>query len=66
VEILSLCVSVLALIIASAAYYRSCGKQDLGAKERALDEKIQRLSALAQRATDGVVAAVRAGYEWRN
>jgi hypothetical protein len=31
-NILSLCISVLALIIASAAFYRSSGKQDLAAK----------------------------------
>src|SRR5438093_40579 len=62
-EILALCISVLSLILASVAYYRSGGRQDIRLLERGLNEKTERLSAMAQRATDSVAASVRAGYE---
>ena len=62
-EILALCISVLSLILVSVAYYRSGGQQDIRLLERGLNEKIERLSAMAQRATDSVAASVRAGYE---
>ncbi len=62
-EILALCISVLSLILVSVAYYRSGGQQDIRLLERGLNEKIERFSAMAQRATDSVAASVRAGYE---
>ena len=62
-EILSLFIAILALLIASAAYYRSGGKKPIRALERALNEKIERLSAVTQRAADSTAASVRAAYE---
>jgi hypothetical protein len=62
-EILSLSIAVLALIIALAAYYRSGNNKTIHALERALNEKIDRLGVMAQRAAGNVAASVRAGYE---
>jgi DNA anti-recombination protein RmuC len=62
-ESLSLFIAVLALIVASAAYYRSGSKKPIRALERAMDEKIQRLSAMTQRVADNVAATVKAAYE---
>lgn len=62
-EILSLLIAVLALMIASAAYYRSGSKKRIHSLECGLNEKIERLGAKTQRAADGVAAMVRAGYQ---
>lgn len=62
-ESVSLFIAVLALVIASAAYYRSDSKKPIRALERAIDEKIQRISAMTQRAADNVAATVKAAYE---
>jgi hypothetical protein len=62
-ESLSLFIAVLALIVASAAYYRSGSKKPMRALERALDEKIERLRAMTQRVGDSIAASVRAGYQ---
>jgi len=62
-ESVSLFIAVLALIIASAAYYRSGSKKPIRVLERAIDEKIQRLSAMTQRVADNVAATVKAAYE---
>ena len=59
-EILSLSIAVLALIIALAAYYRTGNNKTIHALERALDEKIDRLGAMAERAA-GSMAAVASG-----
>jgi hypothetical protein len=58
-EIVVLCIVVLTLILSCAAYYRSGRKQDLGALEQALNQKIERLGSVTKRAAD----SVRAGYE---
>jgi len=62
-ESLSLFIAVLALIVASAAYYRSGSKKPIRALERALDEKIERLRAMTQRVGDSIAASVRASYQ---
>jgi hypothetical protein len=62
-EIVVLCIVVLTLILSCAAYYRSGRKQDLGALEQALNQKIERLGSVTKRAADSVAASVRAGYE---
>jgi len=62
-ESVSLFIAVLALVIASAAYYRSGSKKPIRALERAIDEKIQRLSTMTQRVADNVAATVKAAYE---
>jgi len=62
-EILALCISVLSLIVSFAAYYRSGGQRDVRALERTINEKIERLNTMAQRAADNVAARLKAGYE---
>jgi hypothetical protein len=62
-EILTLCISILSLIIGSVAYYRSGGKQDMRALEQTLTNRIEELGATVRRASDSVAATVRAGYE---
>ena len=62
-DILSLTIAVLALIIASAAYYRSGGNNRIRGLERALNEKIERLSAKTLRAADSPTASVKPGYQ---
>ncbi|TMA88538.1 MAG: hypothetical protein E6J74_27155, partial [Deltaproteobacteria bacterium] len=61
-EILALCISVLSLIVSFAAYYRSGGQRDVRALERTINEKIERLNTMAQRAADNVAARLKAGY----
>ncbi len=61
--ILALCISIVSLIIASVAYLRSGGRQDIRAAEQALSKKIEELGSLVRRTGDSLVASVRAGYE---
>ena len=62
-DILALCISVLSLIISCVAYYRSGGKQEISAHEQTLNQKIERLTVMAQRTADNVAARLKAGYE---
>ncbi len=62
-DMLALAVAVLSLIISVAAYWRSGTKQNIDAIERALNQKLARVSALAQHASDEVTAKIKAGYE---
>jgi hypothetical protein len=61
-ENFTLVIAVLALILALVAYYRSSGTRRLRALEKALNGKIELLTAVAKRATDSLAAGVRAGY----
>jgi hypothetical protein len=62
-EIVALVIAVVSLIVAVTAYYRSGDKQDIGAVEQRLDDKIDRLGIVAQNAAASVEANIRAGYE---
>ena len=62
-EILALLISILALILGSIAYFRSGGKQDISAMERALSERIEALKSLIHQTGDSLVAGVKAGYQ---
>jgi hypothetical protein len=62
-DVLALAVAALSLIISMAAYFRSGAKQPMGAAERALNQKLERIGALAQHAADEIAANIRAGYQ---
>jgi hypothetical protein len=62
-EILALAIAVLALMLSLAVYCRSREPRAGRAVETELDEKIQRVSAMAQRITDAIAGRVRAAYE---
>jgi uncharacterized phage infection (PIP) family protein YhgE len=62
-DMLALAVAVLSLIISVAAYCRSGAKQNISAIERALNQKLEQISAIAQRAADEVTANIKAGYQ---
>jgi len=62
-EILTLGISILALIIGMRAYYRCRHRQVSAALTTAFDQKLARVDALAQHAATGVTAQTKAGYE---
>jgi hypothetical protein len=62
VEYLALCVSILSLTVSSVAYFRSGGARDIRALEQRLNEKVERLNAIAHRVSDSVAGRLRAGY----
>jgi hypothetical protein len=62
-EILALPIAVLALMLSLAVYCRSREPRAGRAVETELDEKIQRVSAMAQRITGVIASRVRAAYE---
>jgi hypothetical protein len=61
-EAAALCISIVSLIIASIAYYRSGGEREIRALEQRLITKIESLSAMVHRASDSISGRVRAGY----
>ena len=61
-EYLALCVSILSLTVSSVAYFRSGGARDIRALEQRLNEKVERLNAIAHRVSDSVAGRLRAGY----
>ena len=62
-EILALCIAALSLIVSIAAYYRSGRHRDRHALEPTLNEKLERLSVISQRADDDATAHRKARYE---
>ena len=62
-EILALCIAVIALALSLSVYYRGRGHNNLGTMERALKQKLERLSVLAQQATENLAARVSSRYE---
>jgi hypothetical protein len=62
-DILALGIAILSLIISIRAYYRSGDREPIASLERAFDQKLSRVSAIAQHAADEVTAKIKAGYE---
>ena len=62
-EIVVLCIAVIALILSLLVYYRARDHNNLRTMERALKQKLRRLSILAQQATEDVAARVRTRYD---
>jgi hypothetical protein len=62
-DILALGIAILSLIISIRAYYRSGDREPITSLERAFDQKLARVSAIAQHAADEVTAKIKAGYE---